>query len=61
MQHRPSSATADSPPPDDLAPDERAELEQLYAQLASALALVARRLGRPSPLLTRAERRSRAA
>jgi hypothetical protein len=39
-------------------PATRATLETLYAALCSAIVLVARALGRPSPLMDRAERRA---
>lgn len=44
-----------STPP--LSPEQRAQMEQAYAQMLSAVVQMARVLGRPAPIVTRAERR----
>jgi hypothetical protein len=47
-----------TPPQPTLDPATRAALEALYAALCSAVVLVARALGRESPLRNREERRA---
>lgn len=48
----PPSKTSDT-----LSSEQRAQLEQLYAQQLSAIVLLARTLGKPSPIVPREERR----